>query len=198
MDKYKASTTPSEYLNEYNGLYYLLRSFIKDNIDTIDIVRVTAVNEDNTIDVIPIVKNPDADGEPIEEAEIYGLRYFQWQYGENLIKATPVVNDIGIILACKKDISKLETGLVGSYRRYSAADSIYLGGIVGLGQEAKQTIEFADTGIIVTTDKDITLNCVNANVNSTATTRTTETADINASTSATITSPESSSIITFL
>lgn len=160
----KVSATPYDILDGYNGLVYVISRYLINNVDTADLMRVVAVNNDNTVDVIPIVKNSNASGDPIEESVIYGMRYFEWQYGENLISAKPSVGDVGLVLACKKDISQAETGMIGSYRKYSFADGIYIGGICGLGQATKQKIVFDENGITIESDKDIAINCKNANI----------------------------------
>ena len=174
MAELKFGARSSDLIDDYNALIYIINSVVK-KVNTSDLVRVLSVNAENkTISAIPIIKNADAEGDAIDENPIFGIRYFQWQFGGNAIKGTPEVGDIGLIVTCKKDISSPESGVVQTYREYCPSDSIYIGGIFGLNQEPTQFIEFTENGINITSPKDITLTCNKAVV--TATTSATITA----------------------
>lgn len=164
----------SDLADDYNALIYIINSEIK-KINTADLVRVIGVNENNTIDVQPLLGSIRADGSMNEISTIYGVRYIQWQFGLNKIKATPVIGDIGLLVACKRDISNIENGNVGSFRQFSLADGIYIGGIEGLNQPATQSIEFSENNLKITGTGTITVEAPTVNVN--------------ASTSAVVTSP---------
>lgn len=166
-------TTPSDLVDEYNSLIYIINSEIK-KLNTADLVKVIAINE-RTIDVQPLLGSIRADGSMNETSPIYGVRYFQWQFGLNKIKAVPVVGDIGLLVCCKRDISNVENGNVGSFRQFSMADGIYIGGIEGLNQTPTQSIEFSENNLKITGTGTITVEAPNVNVN--------------ASTSAVVTSP---------
>lgn len=167
MNELKISTRPYVFVDEYNALINIIESVV-NKISTVELVRVEKVNSDNTIDVIPIVKNANAENNPIPESVIYGIRYFQWQYGTNAIKATPAIGDIGLIVVCKKDISEAEKGLVGSFRKFNMADGIYIGGIFGLNQTPTQYIDFGENGISITSTGSVEVNAQTANINATA------------------------------
>lgn len=164
----------SDMADDYNALIYIINSEIK-KINTADLVRVIGVNENNTIDVQPLLGSIQADGSMNETSPIYGVRYIQWQFGLNKIKAIPVIGDIGLLIACKRDISNVENGNVGSFRQFSLADGIYIGGIEGLNQPATQSIEFSENNLKITGTGTITVEAPTVNVN--------------ASTSAVVTSP---------
>lgn len=164
----------SDMADDYNALIYIINSEIK-KINTADLVRVIGVNENNTIDVQPLLGSIRADGSMNETSPIYGVRYIQWQFGLNKIKATPVIGDVGLLVACKRDISNVENGNVGSFRQFSLADGIYIGGIEGLNQPATQSIEFSEKNLKITGTGTITVEAPTVNVN--------------ASTSAVVTSP---------
>ena len=119
----------SAMVDEYNALIYIIKSELA-KINTADLVRVIAVNE-GTIDVQPLLGSIKADGSMNETSPIYNVRYFQWQFGVNKIKAVPAIGDIGLLVCCKRDISNVENGNVGSFRNFSMADGIYIGGIEG-------------------------------------------------------------------
>ncbi len=172
-EELQMGTTPSDLVDEYNSLIYIINSEIK-KINTADLVRVIAVNE-GTIDVQPLLGSIRADGSMNETSPIYGVRYIQWQFGLNKIKAVPVIGDVGLLIACKRDISNVENGNVGSFRQFSLADGIYIGGIEGLNQPAIQSIEFSENNLKIIGTGTITVEAPNVNVN--------------ASTSAVVTSP---------
>lgn len=167
MNAIEQGFTPECLLDDLNALEYIIKSKIDNRVNTIDIVRVIAVGEDNTVDVIPIIRNTTPSNEPVDETPIYGLRYIRWQYGLNGIKAKPSVGDIGLILICKKDTSSIEAGIVGNNSKFNTANGIYLGGLNGLNQEPTQFIEFKDDGIEITSTGTININATTANVTAT-------------------------------
>ena len=165
MTELKMGADPSDFLDNFNALNYIVNGIV-NKVNTTELVKVVAVYPDrNKIDVIPIVKNANVENNPIEESIIYGIRYLEWQYGLNGIMAVPEVGDIGLIVVCKKDISEVEKGLVASFRKYCLADGIYLGGIKGLNQAPTQFIKFDSNGITVTSPTAITVNAPVATVN---------------------------------
>lgn len=181
---------PADFLDNLNALSYIINNIV-NKVNTVELVRVVAVNiVNNTIDVIPIIKNINADNKPINESIIYGVRYFQWQYGLNSIIATPEIGDVGMICICKKDISSAEIGLAGSKRKYCLADGIYIGGILGLNAIPIQFIKFDALGITITSPTAVTINTPLATVNAIeSATLNTQIATVNATTSATLTTP---------
>jgi len=182
MNELKMGADPSDFLDNLNALHYIINGIV-NKVNTTELVKVVAVYpEKNKIDVIPIVKNANAENNPIEESVVYGVRYIEWQYGLNGIMAVPEIGDIGLIVVCKKDISEVEKGLVASFRKYCLADGIYLGGIKGLNQTPTQFIKFDNNGITITSPSSITINSENTSVNTTN-------VNIVASGIATITSP---------
>jgi len=162
-EELQLSATPSDLVDEYNSLIYIINSEIK-KINTADLVRVIAVNE-GTIDVQPLLGSIRADGSMNETSPIYNVRYFQWQFGLNKIKAIPAIGDIGLLVCCKRDISNIENGNVGSFRQFSLADGIYIGGIEGLNQPATQSIEFSENNLKIIGTGTITVEAPNVNVN---------------------------------
>lgn len=157
VDRLKTDIDPSELVDNFNGLMYLIRTVLRD-INTVEVVRVEGVDSDSkTVTVIPIVKGANASGNPMPESPIYNVKYIQWQYGNNMIKATPAIGDIGIIVVCKKDISSINSGLIGSYREFSLSDGVYFGGLYGFNQEPSQIIEFDGSGIKIKTPTKVVI-----------------------------------------
>lgn len=190
MSGLKSGASPSVFADNYNALIYIINNCIK-KVNTCELVRVMSVNTtEKTVTVIPIVKNANAQNEAIEESPIYGVRYFEWQYGINGIEADPAVGDVGMAVVCRKDISQAESGLIASFREYCLADSIYMGGIPTLNQAPTQYIKFKSDGIDITTPGKVTVNAKNATLTVEETTEiTTKTATVTASQTATITAP---------
>lgn len=180
-DELKLGATASDFVDEYNSLIYVINSEIK-KISTADLVRVIGVNENNTIDVLPLLGSIKADGSMNGISPIYGVRYIQWQFGLNKIKAVPVIGDVGLLIACKRDISNVENGSVGSFRQFSLADGIYIGGIEGLNQPATQSIEFSENNLTITGTGTLNINAPTVNINS-------ENATVTATASATVEAP---------
>ncbi|MBO7732874.1 MAG: hypothetical protein J6S67_09985 [Methanobrevibacter sp.] len=166
---------PSDLVDDLSALVYIIKGQIYNRVNTIDIVKVLKVNDDDTLDVIPIIKDTNPANEPIDESPIYGIRYIKWQFGKNSLKAKPEVGDIGLILICKKDTSSIDAGIIGSKAKYNPADGIYLGGLNGLNQEPTQFIEFKQdevnitgTGTIKIVAPTVNIEATTANVNATA------------------------------
>ena len=163
----KLRSNPSDYLDSYNGLIYIINNVINNKINTAEIVRVIANNGDGTIDVMPVIRGVDAEENAIEETPVFGVKFFQWQYGVNAIMAQPAVGDVGLLIVCTKDTKNIQGGIVGDLGMFELESGIYLGGLFGFNIEPTQFINFTDTGIEITTDKDITVNGANVNVNAT-------------------------------
>lgn len=167
VDFKKSNLDADQRLDSYQSLMFLINSVV-NNVNTAELVKVIAVDESKKeIDVIPIVAKPDSEGQRIEPAPIYGIKYIEWQYGTNAIIATPVVNDIGLLVVCTKDVSSIESGLVGSYRRYNLADGIYFGGLCGFNATPTQYIKFDENGIEITSPTAIAVNAPQATVTTT-------------------------------
>lgn len=201
MTQIKQSYSAEDTLDDLNALMYIIRGQIENSVNTIDIVRVLNVNDDNTIDVIPVIKDINASREPIDEAPIYGVRYIRFQYGQNAITVAPKVNDVGLLLVCKKDISAYDSGMVATKIKYNPTNGIYLGGLCGANQTPTQYIHFEDDKIDIVGTGVININAPTVNVNATDTTITStnttvsttsasvtaDTVSVSATTSATVT-----------
>lgn len=155
MSEIKMNIEPSAFVDYYNGLSFIIKSFM-NNINTSDIVRVVNVDSaKKTIDVIPVVSNINSEGDATPNSVIYGIKYIQWQFGENVIEANPKEGDVGLLVICKKDISSIDSGVIASKRKYCPADGIYIGGLCGFNASPTQIIKFDDTGITIQTDKSV-------------------------------------------
>lgn len=154
----KLNSNPTDYVDEYNGLIYIINAVISDRVRGAEIVKVIANNGDGTIDVLPIVKNVDAEENAIEETPIFNVKYMEWQYGINAFQAEPAIGDIGLLVVCTKDTKNVKSGIVGDLGTFELESGIYFGGIKGLNVPATQFIKMDESGIIITTPKTITVN----------------------------------------
>lgn len=188
----KTNANPSDYIDNFNSLCFVVNSIINNRIKTAELVRVIANNEDNTIDVIPIICDVDSNGNPITETPIFGVKFIEWQYGINAIKAKPAIGDIGLLVVCTKDTKNIISGMVGDFGSFELESGIYFGGLKGFNLPATQTIEFDENGITITTPKTLTINATeNVVVNATKdATINAVNATINASTKANVIAPK--------
>ena len=172
----KTSAEPIDFVDEYSSLVYLINTIINNRINTAELVRVIANNGDGTVDVMPIISDVDNDGNAVVETPVFNVKFFEWQYGINAIKAEPAIGDVGLVVVCTKDTQNAYSGVVGSLGRFELGSGIYIGGIKGLNQVATQTIVMDENGITITTPKslvvnateDVTVNAVNVIVNASA------------------------------
>ena len=177
----KLSANPTDYVDEYNGLIYIINSIISNRVRGAEIVKVIANNGDGTIDVLPVIKNVDASENAIQETPIFNIKYMEWQYGINAFQAEPAIGDIGLLIVCTKDTKNVKSGIVGDLGSFELESGIYFGGLKGLNQPATQFIKMDENGITITTPKTLTVN-------------TTENAIINATKSVTVTATEDATI----
>ena len=162
----KSNLSPEAQTDDYNSIRYIIESVIDSEVKTIDLVRVTGINDDGTINVIPVVQTVSAGNEPIPVININHIRYIRWQAGTNAIKMIPKVGDVGLFCICKKDISNAENGLVGSFRQWNVQDGIYLGGIFNLNQQPTTYVEI--NGDINITGTNVNINAETANIKANA------------------------------
>lgn len=114
----------------------LILSLIKD-VRTAIPVKVVAVHPGagtppaiGTVDVQPLVQTIDGSGKLWSLDVTYGAQFCRIQAGGNAVIADPGVGDIGIAVACDRDISSViaSQGLAGpgSARTHDISDLVYL------------------------------------------------------------------------
>ena len=142
-------------------------------VNTATLVKVMAVTvaaDDGstlgTVDVLPLVAQVTTAGTATPHNTVYGLPYTRLQGGTNAVILDPVVNDIGIVVFCSRDISSViaNKGAAnpGSRRRFSMSDGVYIGGIPT--QAATQVVRFSNTGITLKTPNTVTIDAPNTKV----------------------------------
>lgn len=115
----------------------------------IQLVMVSKVKEGPLLDVIPLVSGFSADGSRIDNTPVFNVPVWRLQRGASAVIMDPVEGDIGLMLCCDRDITKVrkekKESLPASMRVHSKSDGIYLGGV--LNSAPTQYVKFSDDGI---------------------------------------------------
>lgn len=158
------SLTPWSTQGDYNTALFAIGAALS-KMQTATLVQVQSCTNDGgvspfgLVDVIPLVNQVDALGNPTPHITVFGLPYFRLQGGANAVIIDPQQGDIGIAVFASRDISKVKTTQAqanpGSARQYDFADGIYLGGV--LNAAPTQYLQFNDDGITVVSPDALTL-----------------------------------------
>lgn len=133
----------------------------------LELVQVIALNEDGTIDVLPLVIPVSfTEDAPVDNTPIYNIPVFQLQRANSAIIMMPVVGDIGLIAVCDKDITLVKenksSAVAQTMRMHSRMDAIYIGGV--LNKTPSQFIKFEDNALTITTPSDINISATTLNI----------------------------------
>ena len=148
-----------EGLNAGEHPYNIMDQFIQQalgRIGTIKLVKVMGVKNNGEVspvgmvDVKAMINLVDGLlGNSQQHDTVFGLPYMRLQGGDNAVIIDPVVGDIGFALICDRDISAAKNNKdfsnPGSYRRFSIADGLYVGGV--LNGTPTQYIRFNTDGV---------------------------------------------------
>jgi Phage protein Gp138 N-terminal domain len=159
-------------------------------ITTAKVVQVMAVTNSGGVspvgfvDIQPMVNQIDGTGNSVAHGVIYHCPYFRLQGGTDAIILDPKVGDIGVAIFADSDISSVVATKAqanpGSRRRFDMADALYIGGY--LNGTPVQYVEFSASGIKIVSPTAIELDAPDIKLVA-------PTVEINASTSATVTTP---------
>ena len=143
---------------EYNKIFFTVQQALS-KMQTATVVKVLSctnsggVSPVGTVEVVNMVNQLDAGGNPVEHTTIFNVPYMRMQGGSSAVILDPKAGDIGICLFASRDISKIKAtkkkGNPGSNRQYSFSDGMYIGGI--LNGSPSQYIQFAAGGIKLAT-----------------------------------------------
>jgi hypothetical protein len=151
----------------------LVLSLIKD-IRTAITVEVKAVHPGTgnppsigTVDVQPLVQTVDGSGKLWNLGVTYGVPFCRPQSGGNAIVMDPAVGDIGLAVACDRDISSVlaAAGLAGpgSGRTHDISDLVYVFSLLS-AQEVTQYILVNANGISIVSPGTIALQGAQINL----------------------------------
>lgn len=136
------------------------------------------------VDVQPLVQQLAGDGTPVDHGIIPNVPYFRLQGGDNAVVIDPKPGDIGMAAFSSRDMTAVKNARQaappGSRRQYDMSDAMYFGGL--LNGTPTQYVQFSDAGITMHSPTKITLDAPDIVLQA-------ATVEINASTSATITTP---------
>jgi hypothetical protein len=164
---------PSELAVEALRTQALILSLIKD-IRTAIPVKVVAVHPGvgappaiGTVDVQPLVQTVDGAGKLWSLGVTYGAQFCRIQAGATAIVVDPSVNDIGLAIACDRDISSViaSAGLAapGSARAHDISDLIYLYSVVSAAAITQYILANAE-GITLLSPNTITIQGAQINM----------------------------------
>jgi hypothetical protein len=175
--------------SEFNAQSFLINQILNArNVSTL--VQIKAVTNSGGlspvgfVDVLPLVNQLDGDNNTVPHGVVHNLPYFRMQGGTDAVIMDPKIGDIGIAVFADRDISAVKASKAaaspGSKRRSSMADGMYIGGF--LNGVPVQYVQFTESGINVVSPTKISCKAPTVEIE-------TEVAKVDASTSATVTSP---------
>lgn len=180
---------PSSTWGDFNNIAFMVQQAI-GKLQTATLVRIEKCTNAGElspvgfVDVTPLVNQLDAAGNPTPHVTIFNVPYFRLQGGKNAIIIDPEPGDIGVAVFASRDITKVKatkgTANPGSFRQYSFADGLYLGGM--LNAVPTQYVEFSTAGIRIHSPTQIKLDAPDILLQA-------DTVEINAGTSTTVTTP---------
>lgn len=167
-----------------NSIMFMIETMIS-RINTAVPVRVTGVHSGGpgsaagTLTAKPLIGQRNAHGDILEPVEIPRLYYFRLQGGSGAVVCDPVPGDIGFAVFAKDDISNItnegKTVPIGSFRKFSQADGLYIGGLINkapttlvhIDQEAGTVNIIAPQAVTVTAGASVTVTAPNITMNAT-------------------------------
>lgn len=123
---------PSDTQSEFGIFQYALQQYLGLNLGTVQPVEVVGVNG-AFVNVKPLIQDIDTQGKAIEITDsdtINDVPAMKFNAGGCKIHYVSSVGDIGLLIACKVDISKFkktkQKSTVGSYRKFNWSDGFFL------------------------------------------------------------------------
>lgn len=126
----------------------------------VQLVIVKKVKAGPLLDVMPLVSGFSADGSRVDNSTVFNVPVWRLQRGASAVIMDPIEGDIGLMLCCDRDITKVrdekKESLPASKRVHSKSDGIYLGGV--LNAEPSQYVKFANDGIDIVSPLVVQVN----------------------------------------
>lgn len=162
--------SPSDLASDFATLQFIIQQMLS-RVQTLTLVRIVSCSNNGGVDPVgtvvvqPLVNLMSGDNIAFPHKPLYNLPYLRLQGGTNAIIIDPKAGDIGLAGFCSRDISAVKnnkdslhekgTANPGSFRQFSMADGIYIGGC--LNGVPEQTLIFNDDGIKALSPTAITL-----------------------------------------
>ncbi len=148
---------PTTQWGEFNNIAFLVQQALL-KVQTATLVRIESCTNNGGlepvgfVDVTPMVNQIDGKGNATPHVTIYNVPYLRIQGGANAIIIDPQAGDVGVCVFASRDITKVKStkgqANPGSWRQYSFADGLYLGGM--LNGTPLQYIQFNNLGVTIT------------------------------------------------
>lgn len=148
---------PTTQWGEFNNIAFLVQQALL-KVQTATLVRIESCTNNGGlepvgfVDVTPLVNQIDGKGNATPHVTIYNVPYLRIQGGANAIIIDPQAGDVGVCVFASRDITKVKStkgqANPGSWRQYSFADGLYLGGM--LNGTPLQYIQFNNLGVTIT------------------------------------------------
>lgn len=187
---------PSSTWGEFNNIAFMVQQAI-GKLQTATLVKIEKCTNSGGlspvgfVDVTPLVNQLDAAGNPTPHVTIFNVPYFRLQGGKNAIIIDPEPGDIGVAVFASRDITKVKAtkgaANPGSFRQYSFADGLYLGGM--LNAVPTQYVQFSTAGIRIHSPTQIKLDAPDIRLEADTVEIECQTFTMDASASATVTTP---------
>jgi hypothetical protein len=163
---------PEDGYSDFNNISFIANQVL-NRISTAKVVKVVKVTNNGDVspvgfvDVQILVNQIDGQGNATPHGIIHNLPYFRLQGGANAIIIDPQVGDIGISVMADRDISAVKQNKdqanPGSFRKFDAADGIYIGGI--LNGTPTQYIQYTQTGINIKSTNPVNITSPTVTIN---------------------------------
>jgi len=149
LDIRQGNQTKFSASSDYNALVFFFTQMINKK-HTMTLVQVRQVNDDNTVNVQPLVNMLDSKGNAVPYGVLFSLPFVRLQGGNTGVLCDPKIGDIGLAIFADRDITNVietkEQSNPNSYRVMSMSDGIYLSGV--LNPEPTQYLNFNNGGFV--------------------------------------------------
>lgn len=186
---FAGTQTPGDGSSDYSATLFSIEQVLS-RANTSTLVKIVAVTNSGGlspvgfVDVQPLVNQVDGAKNAMPHGVLHHLPYFRLQGGGDAIIIDPKVGDIGIAVFADHDISSVAASKAqsnpGSWRRFSMADGLYIGGV--LNGTPTQYVQFSTAGIKLHSPTAIILEAPDVQISA-------ATVEIVATASTTITTP---------
>jgi hypothetical protein len=180
---------PHSAWGEYNQIIFAVHQALAQ-MQTNTLVKVVSCTNNGGlspvgfVDVLPLVNQIDPEGKAEPHTTIHNVPYLRIQGGANAVIIDPEPGDIGICAFASRDISRVKAtkdqANPGSFRKYSFADGMYMGGV--LNGTPSQYVQFNSAGIRIHSPTQIKMDAPDIRLEA-------QTIEMVASTSITATAP---------
>lgn len=123
---------PSSQDTSYGGFNQIIKTYLNQNLFTVDIVKIQAINQ-NKVDVLPVIQQQTTDGKLIEITNndiIANVPVLMLQGGNCQISFNLSIGDYGFLICCKKDCSNfvntLKNSLPNSFKEFNLNNGFFL------------------------------------------------------------------------